>query len=115
MKSSTNLFVHAKGVLRLVEEAVVALSAVLLTAGLVGDLLACGLLAVWHGITGNEVSHDAGGVRGMVDCEGLPADLVADVGDALLGLVESGLAAVWSHLLADLCEQVSTESWNCRR
>jgi hypothetical protein len=54
-------------------------------------------------------------VRGMVDCEGLPADLVADVGDALLGLVESGLAAVWSHLLADLCEQVSTESWNCRR
>lgn len=37
----------------------------------------------------------------------LPADLVADSGDALLGLVESRLAAVWSNLLLRLCESLS--------
>lgn len=32
----------------------------------------------------------------------LPGALVSDVGDALLGLVESRLAAVWLHLLTHL-------------
>jgi hypothetical protein len=56
VKSSTNLFVHAKGVLRLVENAGLSLLVVLLTTGLVGELLASGLLAVWNGIAESEVS-----------------------------------------------------------
>lgn len=32
----------------------------------------------------------------------LPGALVSDVGDALLGLVEGRLAAVWLHLLTHL-------------
>lgn len=51
-----NLFVHANSILRLVDDTAGLLLSVLLAARLVGELLACGLLAVWNGITANEVS-----------------------------------------------------------
>jgi hypothetical protein len=48
----TNLFVHAEGVLGLVDDAATTLLVViLLTPGLVGELLASGLLAVWDALT----------------------------------------------------------------
>lgn len=47
---SRHLF-HANSILRLVEHAWLALRVVLGAAGLVGQRLAGGLLAIWHGLT----------------------------------------------------------------
>lgn len=46
-----HLFVHAHGVLRLVDDAAAARLGVLLAARLVGELLAGRLLAVWDALT----------------------------------------------------------------
>ena len=40
----------------------------------------------------------------------LPGALVSHVGDTLLGLVESRLAAVWLHLLTHLCRWLAVRS-----
>ena len=53
----TNLFVHAEGILGLVDDAATALLVVvLLAAGGVGELLASGLLAIWHTLTGTQLA-----------------------------------------------------------
>ena len=56
-RPSRHLFVHADGILRLVHDAWLALRIVLGAAGLVGERLSGGLLAVWHGPTEINVSR----------------------------------------------------------
>lgn len=78
---SRHLFVHADGVLGLVEDGLVL--GVILAAGcLVAERLGGGLLAVWDEVTGG---------------------LVAGAGETLTDLVEGGLGGVWLGFVTDLC------------
>jgi hypothetical protein len=102
---SNLVLVHVESVLGLVQDALVGTLAVdvvvLAAAGLVLDLLAGGLLAVWNDATGKGLAYVEGGQIFLR----LPGDLVTSVGDVFLELLLGGLGGIGSHVLLGLCEE----------